>query len=179
MNEELKPCPYCGGEAYLNECPNCGELNMEVYHKEGCWMREYEGEYDIPANEKEQYIATWNRRAAVELDDFFYLPKPRQQLCSITSGLSFDDVGMKATGTIGACAFVDAILEWQEEMLNEKIVKRICEVWNPERTCRNVDEEYPYFKCSECGCEAVVGYHGSDSGLPNFCPNCGAKVVKE
>ena len=62
MNEELKPCPYCGGEAYLNECPNCGELNIEVIHADDCWMLEYEGYYDIAANEKEQYIAAWNHR---------------------------------------------------------------------------------------------------------------------
>ncbi len=48
-----------------------------------------------------------------------------------------------------------------------------------ERTCMNVDEEYPYFECSKCGCHAVVGYGCSGSGLPNYCPNCGAKVVSE
>lgn len=55
------------------------------------------------------------------------------------------------------------------------------DAWNTraERTCRNVDEEYPYFECSECGCHAVVGYRGSGAGLPNYCPNCGAKVVSE
>lgn len=41
----------------------------------------------------------------------------------------------------------------------------------PERTCRNVDDEFPFFECSECGCNAVV--------VPNYCPNCGAKVVSE
>lgn len=47
----------------------------------------------------------------------------------------------------------------------------------PERTCRNVDDEFPYFKCSECGCNAVVGYGSSGDGLPNYCPNCGARVI--
>lgn len=47
----------------------------------------------------------------------------------------------------------------------------------PERTCKNVDDEFPFFKCSECGCNAVVGYGSSGDGLPNFCPNCGARVT--
>lgn len=47
----------------------------------------------------------------------------------------------------------------------------------PERTCRNVDDGFPFFKCSECGCNAVVEYESSGDGLPNYCPNCGAKVV--
>lgn len=48
-----------------------------------------------------------------------------------------------------------------------------------ERTCRNVNDEYPYFKCSKCKCDAVVGYLGSGAGLPSYCPNCGARVVSE
>ena len=45
------------------------------------------------------------------------------------------------------------------------------------RTCRNIDDEFPFFICSECGCNAVVGYRSSGDGLPNYCPNCGRKVV--
>lgn len=48
-----------------------------------------------------------------------------------------------------------------------------------ERTCKNTDDEFPYFQCSECGCYAVVGYGNSGDGLPNYCPSCGAKVVGE
>ena len=48
-----------------------------------------------------------------------------------------------------------------------------------ERTCKNVDDEFPFFKCSECECNAVVGYGSSGDGLPNYCPNCGARVVSE
>lgn len=59
---ELKPCPFCGGEAKLSECPNCGDLNIMVDHADDCWMREYEDVCDIPSNEKELYLAAWNTR---------------------------------------------------------------------------------------------------------------------
>lgn len=51
------------------------------------------------------------------------------------------------------------------------------EAWNTrhERTCHKVipDEMEGYVFCSECGAE--IGEYG----YPNYCPNCGAKVVGE
>ena len=60
---ELRPCPFCGAEAYLNECPNCGELNIEVTHRDGCWLLEWEGAFDIEPSERDEYVGSWNRRA--------------------------------------------------------------------------------------------------------------------
>ena len=56
----------------------------------------------------------------------------------------------------------------------------------PERTCRNVYEERVHpmdqcdngFMCSECG-NVVQDYeHYAITGVFNYCPNCGAKVVE-
>lgn len=60
--------------------------------------------------------------------------------------------------------------------------------WNTrvERTCENTDKYPDYrFKCSECNC--VLYYEDLDgepwvfvdgvASVPNYCPNCGAKVV--
>lgn len=57
--------------------------------------------------------------------------------------------------------------------------QRMYEQTFAEQTCRSVDPDFPFFECSECGCNAVVGYGSSGDGLPNYCPNCGAKVVSE
>ena len=57
-----------------------------------------------------------------------------------------------------------------------------------ERTCENIDKYPDYrFKCSECNC--VLYYEDLDgepwvfvdgvASVPNYCPNCGAKVVSE
>lgn len=84
---------------------------------------------------------------------------------------------------------VEAIEAWN---------RRACEVIDgdgtgealPEvRTCKDVNEEDNDFTCSECGasmytqiddCWTMVGKTGLCDDVvehPNFCPNCGAKVV--
>lgn len=55
--------------------------------------------------------------------------------------------------------------------------------WNTRYNTRTCHIEYPYYgdalvingqpRCSECKTEFVVGM------FPNYCPNCGAKVVYE
>lgn len=101
------------------------------------------------------------------------------------------------------CNSCKAVVTWEqveEEGVNDETRTFVREHWNTraqtvfgmtldevrqmmkrdaerERTCRNVDDEFPFFKCSECGCNAVVGYGSSGDGLPNYCPNCGAKVI--
>ena len=49
-------------------------------------------------------------------------------------------------------------------------------------TCHDMYEDDGYFKCSECG-GRMHGWTEDDSAIwfskPNFCPNCGAKVVDE
>ena len=63
---------------------------------------------------------------------------------------------------------------------------------NRESTCRNVNR-YDFFTCSKCGAEVVatqvldcctyleINVDGKSQGPEgfNYCPNCGAKVVKQ
>lgn len=54
--------------------------------------------------------------------------------------------------------------------------------WNTraERTCRNTESPGEgFFTCSACGGSAVIEWTTSGWGKPNYCPNCGAKVVDE
>lgn len=56
-----------------------------------------------------------------------------------------------------------------------------------ERTCRDVTDYPDGFECSECGC--LLDVYGLESeptmwvkGMPiapSFCPNCGARVIRE
>lgn len=76
---------------------------------------------------------------------------------------------------------------WDED--EEKAIELIIEVWNrrAERTCNNISNPPSGFLCSECGWGdfaepshllTTAKYANNDKG-PNYCPNCGRKVVDE
>ena len=52
-------------------------------------------------------------------------------------------------------------------------------------TCKNINEHYDVFECSECHCKVeVMGECMSEYGgifyapfLPSYCPSCGAEAV--
>lgn len=61
MSNELKPCPFCGGRAYLSERMN-GGYYVECESIGGCLAES--GKYDT----KGQAIEAWNRRV-VDTDE--------------------------------------------------------------------------------------------------------------
>ena len=50
MSEELKPCPFCGGEAEIFESAIC-QIRCSNCNARSCW------------NTKDKAIEAWNRRA--------------------------------------------------------------------------------------------------------------------
>ena len=62
-----------------------------------------------------------------------------------------------------------------------------CRFYEPkrERTCRNTSEAVVKgpFTCSACGEHSKTWYHmgfgDMYADVPNFCPNCGARVVRD
>lgn len=184
---DLLPCPFCGGEAELHPT-----YDMDTNEVDG-WFAWCAMENDCAINPQTdaylteaEAIEAWNTRAAYEIDGWFYLPKPKQQLFNYTTSFSYDDLSLKATGTVDVYAITRAVQKWQEEELNQHIVERICEVFRPERTCRNdsLKRDAGVFACSECGVYldiADMNWDGEDDSggfyEPNYCPNCGAKVI--
>lgn len=172
---ELLPCPFCGGEAskrlfykgkYRVHCNVCDAHSGDVCDTEA------------------EAIAAWNTRAAVEFDNWFYLPKPKEPIVEVTETTHAWD-GTKVRTDVFYQVQEQAVVNWARE-LDEHIIKRVCEVWNSraERTCKFVSSkgsDYPPV-CSACGYELGIydcewfedGTYGYDG---NYCPKCGARVV--
>ena len=82
---------------------------------------------------------------------------------------------------------VDYIFDdpWNHDS-GEEVADRLADLIEPEeRTCRNMYEgavKAP-FTCSACGKYSKTWYHmwfgDMYADVPNFCPNCGAKVVRQ
>lgn len=86
------------------------------------------------------------------------------------------------------CNSCKAVVTWEqveEEGVNDETRTFVREHWNTraERTCHETNPKAPYFKCNACGMDDMGrtelwisdGFYRSQK--PNYCPNCGAKVV--
>lgn len=91
---------------------------------------------------------------------------------------------MKMTSTDGftsiGCLECNPVFGVMVQAMNEA---EAIKAWNTraERTCHRVDVNgYSFrFECSLCGYVAIVqNCETRLDELPNFCPNCGAKVVE-
>ena len=162
---ELKPCPFCGGEAEHYE--DGYMQHYVVCTRRGCYARSFGFESEAEA------ITAWNTRAAMEFDNWFYLPKPKEPIVEVTETTHAWD-GTKVRTDVFYQVQKQSVINWARE-LDEHIIKRICEVWNTPAvgTCHDTDANPWHFTCSACGYEQN-GYE-----LWNYCPNCGAKVVGE
>lgn len=118
MTNELKPCPFCGGEAHVVE-------GMYSSYQEG---------YAV-----------------------------RCRHCALTLG---------ASGRLGECYEWSCCYETEAEAI---------EAWNTraERTCHEVLVDKHWRGCSECSYKWEFMYGIGKCERPNYCPDCGARVVSE
>ena len=59
MSEELKPCPFCGGEAYIRIL--MGSKYIDCHHSKECAMMT--NSWLISSKPLKKQIKAWNRRA--------------------------------------------------------------------------------------------------------------------
>ena len=170
---ELLPCPFCGGEADV------------IDYDDECWVaHQCANGTSVETNSYEteaEAIAAWNSRAAMEFDNWFYLPKPKEPIVEVTETTHAWD-GTKVKTDVFYQVQEQAVINWAKE-LDEHIIKRICEVWNSraERTCEQEERgwgtEGDHARVwLTCGHDCMVP---TVQDLPNYCPNCGCKVVGE
>ena len=59
MNEELKPCPFCGGKAYID---TFGGMHIRAFHDKKCIVcpNTFLGHSE---NDIKKQIKAWNRRS--------------------------------------------------------------------------------------------------------------------
>lgn len=162
-NDELKPCPFCGGEAevvsmhYRDEDltlwqVRCKTRPYDVDDENRC----YTADSFISFDDKEKAIEAWNTRA-------------ERTTQNVTD--AWNDWGVNV--------FNDDELDDFGRFEN---VYKVCqEIVEPiEFTCHvmelgGLQGRIPLLLCRACG---EPNYAMADGSVWNYCPNCGAKVVE-
>lgn len=131
---ELKPCPFCGGEAELHQS------------------------YDMDTNEVDGWFVWCNNKECE------CAPETREHFTEAEAIVAWNTRAERIYATGGIIAQAE---------------------------CRDVCASISEFTCSSCGfnCDLTswISLFDGDSGrhrhhhfgTPNYCPNCGAKVVGE
>lgn len=74
MGDELKPCPFCGGEAYFDDDNDTWGCIIRAHHEDWCPVRDWPappydrktivvGDLDCCSDDREKAIAAWNNHA--------------------------------------------------------------------------------------------------------------------
>lgn len=161
MSDELKPCPFCGGEAVFNAHATANDIGNGVVCRTLAVIECPRCEFCIAQEADDEAAAAWNARA--------------ERTCHITDVHDFRD---------GSRTF---FLSCGHQRHGERGTRfRYCDVCGAkvaapsERTCHMnhvllYDEEgVEGIECDECGWEDI---HDWNDPLPERCPGCGAKVV--
>jgi len=152
---ELLPCPFCGGEDLeIDHAPTYIPERPDVYNVHCC---------ECGANGSEEWtekiaVAAWNTRAQTVFG--MTLDEVRQMMKRYTE---YERTSIPAT---------------EENMAKYG--------WVRDRTCENISEPPTGFYCSSCHwgdfCEpshllTTAKFTGRDNGGPNYCPNCGSRII--
>ena len=206
MSDELKPCPFCGGEPKLKrhddtfivvcEHHEWSKLNADGIRTAGdiAIYADMQGEYNFDTHEleyapeeiercKNAVIEAWNTRA----DSTYYRAVPEGYLVVPVPDKTVTQIST-ASGRFGMTDLVDTYSRVLEKRVQDEIITKSLENcgYIKKRTCHKelmTTEDYAgtevyCFGCSECG--ESLSYpdcYGLYDG-PNYCPNCGAKVVE-
>nr|WP_310615825.1 hypothetical protein [Pantoea cypripedii] len=63
-NDELKPCPFCGGCAWIESNRDWHRLKAD--HGENCFIGEHEPMYPATDEQRRYLVQDWNQRSKQE-----------------------------------------------------------------------------------------------------------------
>lgn len=157
---DLKPCPFCGGEAHTHDfswhaSQFAGHMFAKPYWQVICGKcRAAIGDFDTRA----EAIAAWNARAE---HGTLTAEQVRKAIFNGSSYASYD----------GAKYYADGIsMQAIADELNSR-AERTCECVAEYAKSPIDGETIVLHRCSEC--------HELMRPLMHYCSNCGAKVVSE
>lgn len=159
MSETLKPCPFCGGEARLiRSAPD--------WYFPACMNRECACDWTDSYPTKAEAIAAWNTRAT---HGTLTAEQVRELIAPHLHARPTFDFGRH--GAVWRADF---------QAIADELNART------ERTCRDANTRFNAWTCSECKCTLLLMFddYGEPTlnvdgvaSVPNYCPNCGAKVI--
>lgn len=155
---DLKPCPFCGGEASHSE--ERGEPTIRVNHEQGCFL----GALTIRGND--EAVEAWNRRAGETKGTVSAMPTDEERR-KIAAELR------EHRDPLTPYNLVEYIFDdpWNHYS-GEEVACRLADLIEPEeRTCyiEHIDEDSFHLSC---------GHEAAGHVSPSFCPSCGAEVVE-
>lgn len=180
MSDKLKNCPHCGNNDYVIAKHVEGEdVSPDNYQVVCNWLLGGCGASGGARRTQAEAIATWNQRADEFGADDDYERRMDELLCRLTNG----------KWSKSRRYSVDFMVSCVDEAY-EKLYEKECATLG-RRTCTVTHD----FNCSNCGkqidvvrnCEMYETCDGRQAwksldhevcDVPNYCPNCGAKVVK-
>lgn len=170
MNDELKPCPFCGGEAMLFDavgemwacCKTC--LASSRMHSD-----------PIKA------AAAWNDRAAVtdeqfamDVHDGRVWQAVRECHAVLKSKLCYLPDDPPEVDEFHECSECGEVFPYGPEGYCPRCGAKVAAVGIMRLVTLYDEEGAEGIECSKCGWSEI---HGWDESMPGHCPGCGAKVV--
>ena len=151
--DNLLPCPFCGGEAYVLERPHVIDMRYSV----GCNDDECRGFIGLSwlYKTEAEAIEEWNTRVYYEATTEAVTPE-----------------------MLSAAGYVKERTCFADEVTHRDCKYSVNRGWR-ERTCEEYGSVRVWQSCNVWSHELSCGHEVDtlEREPPNYCPNCGAKVI--